>query len=102
VTDAAPAPALTYEPHGGSVRLDATDVPPGFRVFRHDAVIGSGQESWSSAADAVLQWALHRGAGIRVSTPRVSAGDDVVLTIPLLGCVTLTAHTRVITISDHY
>ncbi len=98
--NAVPSPALTYAPHGGSLDLEPTDVPEGFRVFRHETVIGSGTELWVLAADAVLEWAMQRGAGIRVSTPRVVVGDDVVLTIPLLGVFPVRAYTRVIAIVD--
>ncbi|UYN84055.1 MAG: DUF1990 domain-containing protein [Microcella sp.] len=98
--DAAPRPPLTYTPHGGSLDLDPASVPEGFRVFRHEAVIGSGPERWASAADAVLEWALQRGAGIRVSTARVEVGDDVTLKIPVLGVIPLRAYARVLATVD--
>lgn len=98
--DAVPQPALTYAPHGGSVDLDPARVPAGFRTFRHEAVIGSGRERWASAAAEVLEWGMQRGAGIRVSTPRVVVGDDVTLTIPLQGLVPIKARTRVLTLVD--
>lgn len=98
--DAAPTPPLTYAPHGGSLDLDPARVPAGFRVFRHEAVIGAGRERWASASDAVLEWALQRGAGIRVSTPRVVVGGDVTLTIPLLGFVPVRAYARVLLLVD--
>ncbi len=98
--DAGRQPALTYSPHGGSVDLDDTRVPAGFRVFRHEAVIGVGREQWAAASDAVLEWALQRGAGITVSTARVIVGDDVTITIPLLGFLPVRAFTRVLTIVD--
>ena len=100
MADAVPTPALTYAPHGGSVDLAPHRVPIGFRVFRHEAVIGFGLERWASAADAVLDWAMQRGAAIRVSTSRVSVGDDVVLTIPLLGFIPIRAYTRVLAVVD--
>ncbi len=98
--DAAPGPELTYSPHGGSLDLEPERVPAGFRVFRHEAVIGSGAERWAVASAEVLEWGMQRGAGIRVSTPRVVVGDDVTLTIPLLGVVPVTARTRVLAIVD--
>lgn len=54
--DAALTPPLTYAPHGGSLELDPASVPEGFRVFRHEAVIGSGRERWASAAGALLRF----------------------------------------------
>ncbi|MFN4002765.1 DUF1990 family protein [Microcella sp.] len=98
--DAAPRPELSYAPHGGSLNLEPERVPAGFRVFRHEAVIGSGAERWASAAAEVLEWGLQRGAGIRVSTPRVVVGDDVTLTIPLLGIVPVRAYARVLAVVD--
>ena len=98
--DAVPRPALTYSPHGGSLDLDPARVPAGFRTFRHEAVIGSGRECWQEAAAEVLEWGMQRGAGIRVSTPRVVVGDDVALTIPLLGFVPIRAYTRVLALVD--
>ncbi|UTT62525.1 DUF1990 family protein [Microcella humidisoli] len=98
--DAVARPALTYAPHGGSLNLEPHRVPAGFRVFRHEAVIGAGAERWASASAEVLEWGMQRGAGIRVNTPRVVVGDDVTLTIPLLGIVPVTARTRVLAIVD--
>ena len=98
--DARPRPALTYAPHGGSLDLAPADLLAGFRVFRHEAVIGAGRERWQAAAAELLEWGMQRGAGIRVSTPRVVVGDDVTLTIPLLGVFPITAHTRVLAIID--
>lgn len=94
--DAEARPALTYAPHGGSLNLEPARVPAGFRAFRHEAAIGSGAERWAEAAAEVLAWGLQRGAGIRVSTPRVAVGDDVALTIPLLGVVPVRAYARVL------
>ncbi len=98
--DALPRPALTYAPHGGSLDLDPARVPAGFRIFRHEAVIGAGRERWAAAAAAVLEWGMQRGAGIRVSTPRVVVGDDVTITIPFLGVVLIRARTRVLAVVD--
>jgi uncharacterized protein (UPF0548 family) len=98
--DAGARPALTYTPHGGSRDLDPARIPAGFRAFRHEAAIGSGAKRWAEAAAAVLEWGLQRGAGIRVSTPRVVVGDDVTLTIPLLGIVPVRAYTRVLDVVD--
>lgn len=98
--DAQARPALTYTPHGGSRDLDPARIPAGFRAFRHEAAIGSGAERWEEAAAAVLAWGLQRGAGISVSTPRVVVGDDVTLTIPLLGVVPVRAYARVLELVD--
>ena len=98
--DAVVRPALSYAPHGGSLNLESERVPAGFRVFRHEAAIGSGAERWASAAAGVLDWGLQRGAGIRVSTPRVVEGDDVTLMIPLLGIVPVKAFARVLSLVD--
>jgi uncharacterized protein (UPF0548 family) len=98
--DAVARPELSYAPHGGSLNLEPERVPAGFRVFRHEAAIGSGAERWAEAAAEVLEWGLQRGAGIRVSTPRVVVGDDVTLTIPLLGVVPVKAYARVLAVVD--
>jgi uncharacterized protein (UPF0548 family) len=98
--DAVAQPELSYAPHGGSLNLEPERVPAGFRVFRHEAAIGSGAERWASASAEVLDWGLQRGAGIRVSTPTVVVGDDVTLTIPLLGIVPVKAYARVLAVVD--
>lgn len=98
--DAVARPELSYAPTGGSLDLEPERVPAGFRAFRREAAIGSGAERWVSAADEVLAWRLQRGAGIRVSTPRVVVGDDVTLTIPLLGVVPVKAYARVLALVD--
>ncbi|MDX2026552.1 DUF1990 domain-containing protein [Microcella sp.] len=98
--DAVARPELSYAPTGGSLNLEPEGVPAGFRAFRHAAAIGSGAERWAAAADEMLAWGLQRGAGIHVSTPRVVVGDDVTLTIPLLGVVPVKAYARVLAVVD--
>ena len=73
---------LTY-PEVGATR--AGPLPPGYAHAAAGAVVGTGEESFGRAVDAVFAWRAQRAAGLRVrasGSPR-EVGTVVVLTAGL-------------------
>lgn len=66
---------LTY-PEVGATRTG--QLPPGYRHLRYRTSLGHGD--FAAAGDALLDWRLHRAAGVRIeaSAPRAAAGVTVV------------------------
>ncbi|WP_121159164.1 DUF1990 family protein [Micromonospora pisi] len=67
--------ALTYPETGATL---TGELPPGYRHLRYRTRLGA--VDLASAGDAVLDWRLHRAAGIRIeaSAPRAAEGVTVV------------------------
>ncbi|WP_420108492.1 DUF1990 domain-containing protein [Mycolicibacter arupensis] len=61
---------LTYAEVGAT----AGTLPAGYHHLELSAPIGTGRARFEQAADAVLHWGMHRGAGVGV---RVDADSDV-------------------------
>ena len=61
---------LTYPEIGATA---SGDLPPGYGHLRVEAQIGTGQERFEQAADAVMHWGMQRGAGLGIQ-----ASSDVV------------------------
>jgi uncharacterized protein (UPF0548 family) len=61
------------------VGATAGALPEGYHHVRAAAQIGSGRARFEAAADAVLNWGMQRGAGLRVqaTTPVAQVGTDV-------------------------
>ena len=61
------------------VGATAGELPAGYHHARATAPIGVGRSRFEAAADAVLQWQMQRGAGLRVQTTssRAEPGTDV-------------------------
>ncbi|MFD1214812.1 DUF1990 family protein, partial [Arthrobacter sp. GCM10027362] len=57
----APRGQLTYAEHGWSQRCRA---PEGYRVARHRAAVGSGEQAYAALAAGIMGWQLHRLAGL--------------------------------------
>lgn len=55
---------MTYPEVGAT----AGDLPAGYRHVRECAVVGSGRAEFTAAADIVMDWAMHRGAGLTVKS----------------------------------
>jgi uncharacterized protein (UPF0548 family) len=72
-------------------------VPSGFRRVSRRAVVGSGTTVFAVAADVILSWGLHRGAGLEVcpATPRAEVGADVVVAISIAKLIDVLAPCRV-------
>lgn len=68
---------LTYPEHGLTLTHQA---PAGYRVARERIRVGEGPEAFRRLSDAIMEWDLHRGAGLRVraDTERARPGSRVV------------------------
>ncbi|MER6364304.1 DUF1990 domain-containing protein [Kitasatospora sp. NPDC001527] len=69
---------LNYPEVGASSDLDAP-LPAGYRHLRHRAVVGHGRAALDAAGAAVLDWRMHRAAGVRITAgaDRAAAGVPV-------------------------
>src|SRR5690349_9933110 len=67
---------LTYAPVGAT---RTGDLPPGFRHLRHRVFLGSGEELYRRAGQAVLDFRMHRATGARItaSAARATPGERV-------------------------
>lgn len=67
---------LTYE-EVGATRTGR--LPEGYQHLRHRTLLGTGPAVLAAAADAVLEWRMHRAVGLRVtaSAPRARPGVSV-------------------------
>ena len=68
---------LTYQEVGATA---ADQLPPGYGHLSVSTQIGSGQDRFEQAADAVMHWGMQRGAGLRVR----ASSDVVVLSAVVL------------------
>lgn len=68
---------LTYSEVGAAL---GGEPPAGYAVIEDVAVVGMGAPRWDRAANELLRWGLHRGAGMLVSstTAQVQVGATVV------------------------
>lgn len=84
---------FTYSEIGAT----ASRLPTGYHHLHRSDVIGSGDEVFARAADRLLSWQMHEGAGLRVQASSLSVrpGTVVIVTMPL-GPVRIKAPCRVI------
>ena len=84
---------LTYPQHGAT----AGTLPPGYRHLRRETRLGRGEETFDRAAEALLSWRMHRGAGLRLDATRDTAtvGTTLVQAVRV-GPVWTTAACRVV------
>lgn len=77
----------TTYPEVGGTRRDP--MPTGYRHVERSEVVGHGPEAFRRAADGLLGWGMHRGAGLTVdaSAPVAAPGVVVVLRLPPLPVV---------------
>jgi uncharacterized protein (UPF0548 family) len=68
---------LTYD-QPGATRED--DLPAGYGHVRRDVSIGRGRAAFDRAAEGLMSWQMHRGAGLAVaaSAPRAAPGVLVI------------------------
>jgi len=80
--DASRDAALTYPEVGATT---GPRLPRGYRHVRRRAVVGHGTEAFRLAAEAVVSWRMHRGAGLRVfaTTSVAEPGTAVVMAVAL-------------------
>ena len=97
MTSEAGAP-LTYAEVGGTRR---SPLPDGYRHLRHRTYLGRGPEVMREAADAVLEFWMHRAAGVRVtaSAPRAVPGAQVLSQVGI-GPLRVAAPCRVVWAED--
>jgi uncharacterized protein (UPF0548 family) len=68
---------LTYSEVGATA---ASQLPAGYGHLHTERQIGTGQQRFEQAADAVMHWGMQRGAGLRVrASSEVAEVDTVVL-----------------------
>lgn len=98
LADLARAP-LTYPEVGAS--LGAQGLPAGYHHLRRQAVIGRGAADLERCTEALLGWAVHRRAGVRVlpSVPQVRAAAVADLRMGV-GPLSLRAPVRVVGVLD--
>lgn len=72
---------LTYADHG---LTRVGHAPGGYRTVRRRERVGTGEGAFRRLADGILDWEMHRGAGLAVpaDTPRAAPGVRVV---PVMG-----------------
>jgi uncharacterized protein (UPF0548 family) len=85
---------LTYAEVGGTRRRP---LPDGYRHLRYHTFVGQGPTAMREAADAVLEFWMHRAAGMRVtaSAPRAAPEVQVVSQVGI-GPLCLVAPCRVV------
>jgi uncharacterized protein (UPF0548 family) len=84
---------LTYPEVGAT----AGPPPPGYRHLGFATQIGTGQQRFDEAADAIMHWGMQRGAGLRV---KVSREDVAVGAVVLVSLGFLRAPCRVVYVID--
>lgn len=65
---------LTYSEVGAT----RGELPSGYHHVQVVREIGSGKATFEAAANAILDWAMHRGVGIRVESSTPTAQDGTV------------------------
>jgi uncharacterized protein (UPF0548 family) len=88
---------LTY----GAVGSTRGELPGGYQHLRREAVLGSGEEAFGRAVEALFSWELQRRAGVRVvaSGDRVTVGADAILRLGF-GRLAVEAPVRVVYVVD--
>ncbi|TYQ07610.1 UNVERIFIED_ORG: uncharacterized protein (UPF0548 family) [Gordonia westfalica J30] len=88
---------LTYDEVGAT----AGELPAGYHHLRRSRVIGVGEECFTVAAERILNWDMHRHAGIGVDASTRAAEVGATVTMRLgLGPVGISAACRVIEVID--
>lgn len=67
---------LNYPEAGASTDLDAP-LPAGYNHLRHRAVVGHGRAALDAAGAALLEWRMHRAAGVRITAGADRAAPGV-------------------------
>ena len=70
--------ALTYREVGATA---AGELPTGYDHQHVERRIGTGQQRFEQAADAVMHWGMQRGSGLRVQASSEVAVVDAVLVV---------------------
>ncbi|MCV7076577.1 DUF1990 family protein [Mycobacterium szulgai] len=86
---------LTYSEVGATA---AGQLPPGYAHLSATTQIGTGDERFEQAADAVMHWGMQRGAGLRVHASSDIAVVSAVVVVKMMGF--LRAPCRVVYVID--
>ncbi|MCV7196855.1 DUF1990 family protein [Mycobacterium angelicum] len=86
---------LTYSEVGATA---AGQLPPGYDHLSATTQIGTGDERFEQAADAVMHWGMQRGAGLRVHASSDIAVVSAVVVVKMMGF--LSAPCRVVYVID--
>lgn len=99
LTELADAP-LTYPEHEHGATAGA--LPAGAAHLELDVAIGRGGRVFERAAEAVLGWQMHRGAGldVRATAPRAEVGTIALVTFVRGLPIGLSAPCRVLSLAD--
>lgn len=66
---------LTYRELGAT----RAELPSGYEHLRRDVSVGTGPAAFARAADAVLGWRMHRGAGLSVTASQTTAAPGTIV-----------------------
>nr|WP_296066892.1 DUF1990 domain-containing protein [uncultured Actinoplanes sp.] len=69
---------LTYAPIGAT---RTGDLPPGYRHLRYRTLLGSGEELYRRAGEAIVTFAMHRSLPAKITTSGPRAEPGVRLTV---------------------
>jgi uncharacterized protein (UPF0548 family) len=86
---------LTYPEVGATA---AAQLPAGYHHLSVSAQIGTGDQRFQQAADAVMHWGMQRGAGLRVQASSDVVVVSAVVVVKMLGL--LRAPCRVVYVID--
>lgn len=91
---------LTYPEHEHGAT--AATLPPGASHLELDVPIGRGRRVFDRAAEAVLSWQMHRGAGldVRATASRAEVGAIALVTFVRGLPIGLSAPCRVLRVAD--
>lgn len=89
---------LSYSEVGATL---ADSMPGGYRHSERRVRVGKGREAFERAADAVMAWQIHRGAGLTVLASDEQAECDEVAVVRLtIGPVHIDGPNRVVAVLD--
>ena len=86
---------MTYSEVGATA---AGELPAGYGHLAMSAQIGTGQERFEQAADAVMHWGMQRGSGLRVQASSEIVEVSTVVLVRMMGL--LRAPCRVVYVID--
>lgn len=69
--------SLSYREVGAT----GVELPQGYRHLARNEAVGTGRRAFQAAAECLMTWGMHRGAGMRLeaSAPRAATGVNVLV-----------------------
>jgi uncharacterized protein (UPF0548 family) len=86
---------LTYQEVGATAQAQ---LPPGYKHLSASAQIGTGDQRFERAADAVMHWGMQRGSGLGVQASSEKVVVSAIVVVTMLGV--LRAPCRVVYVID--